>query len=518
MFGLMKSALRAVLLCAAFCPRADAREFTLLSYNVENLFDADRIAIYEDYAETGSQDAYSPAKLLRKMETVGKVLKTFNGGAGPEIVCFNELEMDFTPDSKVTDYAAFLEKYKGTTTEKMLTTGLNDEIRGLPVEALLLKHLEDHGMKGYHVVVGQDEPDFAALTSTDKRVHKKAQKNGLFSKFPVTDTKSHPTPDARDILEVTLDVDGHPLTVFVNHWKSGASDFAMEESRRFNAKTLRDRIDEIIAANPHADIVMAGDFNSQYKQTQAYPHMGKTGINDVLGSQGDEAATAAATNVSIYNLWHEIPQDSARHSDQYDGKWGTLMQIMVTPGLYDFDGVQYADNSFRVVSLQGVNAVTVGKLLLPDRWSNMGAGSGASDHFPIAAQFRTVEDKDPAKKIELTGPGKPPESGDLPPVYAGLKPADCPEFTSLVSGKATERMGEMFRVKGKISSKRPLAIEVHGDEYSLWTSNRDSPALKPVRQLDTGAPVELIGILSSHKGKLQFLVEDPSWVLKAGKS
>lgn len=514
----MKSVLRAALIGAALAHPAQAREFTFLSYNVENLFDADKIAIYDDYAETGEPDAYSPAKLLRKMETIGKVLKSFNGGAGPDIACFNELEMDFTPDSKVTDYAAFLEKYGKTTAQQMLTTGLNDEIRGLPVEALLLKYLEDNGIKGYHVAVGQDEPDFAALASTDKGVHKKGQKNGLFSKFPIKETKSHPTPDARDILEVTLDVEGHPLTVFVNHWKSGASDLGMEQSRRFNAKTLRDRIDQIVAENPNADIVMTGDFNSQYKQSLAYPHMGKTGINDVLGSQGDEKATATATNVAVYNLWHEIPSESQRHSDQYDGKWGTLMQIMVTPGLYDFNGVQYADNSFRVVVLDGVNAVVAGKLRIPDRWTNLGKGSGASDHFPVAAQFRTVADNDVAKKLELVNPGKPPANGDLAPVYSVLKPSDCPAFTADTASKATERMGEIFRVKGKVSSKRPLLIEVFGKEYSLWTSNKESPALRPVRQLDKGADVEIVGILSSHKGRMQFLVEDPSWVLKAGKS
>jgi endonuclease/exonuclease/phosphatase family metal-dependent hydrolase len=518
MFVGMKSALRAAFLCAALPLSAQAREFTLLSYNVENLFDADKIAIYDDYAETGEPNAYSPAKLLRKMESIGKVLKSFNGGTGPEVVCFNELEMDFTPDSKVTDYAAFLDKYKQTTAQQMLTTGLNDEIRGLPVEALLLKYLEDNGIKGYHVAVGQDEPDFAALASTDKGVHKKGQKNGLFSKFPIKETKSHPTPDARDILEVTLDVEGHPLIVFVNHWKSGASDFGMEQSRRFNAKTLRDRINQIVAENPNADIVMTGDFNSQYKQTLAYPHMGKTGVNDVLGSQGDEEATANATNLSVYNLWHEIPEESQRHSDQYDGKWGTLMQIMVTPGLYDFNGVQYADNSFRVVALDGINAVAAGNILLPRRWSNMGKGSGASDHFPVAAEFRTVEDKDVAKKLELVNPGKPPANGDLVAAYSALKPADCPEFTAEIASDPTGRLGEIFRVSGTVASKKPLLIKVHGDEYSLWMSNKESPALRPVRQLNQGDPVELIGILSSHKGRMQFLVEDSAWVLQAGKS
>jgi len=502
------------MLAAILALTAHAREFTLVTYNVENLFDADKVAIFEDYAETGQENAYSPQKVLRKMEGIAKVLKTFNDGSGPDIVCFNEFELDFTPDSSVQDYAAYLAKYRDTTAREMLTTGLNDEIRGLPVEALLLKHLADEGMSGYHVAIGADEPDFAAMESTDKNVHKKGHKNAVFSKFPVTSTKSYPTPDARDVLEVTLDVEGHPLVLFVNHWKSRASDLGAEQTRRFNAKTVRDRLDQIFAADASADVIVTGDFNSQYKQTAAHPYMGKTGLNDVLGSQGDENATATATNFSLYNLWHELPREAQRRSDHFEGKWGTLMQIMVTPGLYDYLGVQYVDNSFKVVVLDGLNAVT--SLDLPRRWSNMGPGSGTSDHFPVAATFRTVEEDDATRRLALKSPGMPATDGELVPVFAGLKPSQLPEFTAQTAENVAEKRGEIFRVKGTIISKKPLLIEVHGQEYSLWTSDKDSPALKPVRQLEKGAEVELIGILSDHKGRNQFLVEDPAWVLKAG--
>ena len=507
----MKSVRWALSLTVALLSGAQAREFSILTYNVENLFDADKVAIFEDYAETGDVNAYAPAKMLRKMEGIAKVLKSFNDGAGPDIIAFNELELDFTPDSKVTDYTAFLEKYKDMTAQKMLTTDLNDEIRGLPSEALLLKYLEDQGLKGYNVAVGADEPDFAALASTDKSVHKKGQKNGLFTKFPIKSVKSHPTPDARDVLEVELDVEGHPLVVFVNHWKSRASDLDSEQSRRFNAKTLRDRLDVIFAEAPSADVVVTGDFNSQYNQTQAYPHMGKTGVSDVLGSQGDEAATAKATNYSLYNLWHELPPEQ-RASDHHKGKWGTLMQSMITPGLYDQNGIQYVDNSFTVVALKGLNCVT--QLNIPRRWSSLGGGSGFSDHFPVAFRARVVADNDKSKRLEPPNPGVPPKDGAQRPVgFNRLKASELPPFDAEISAQLEKHTGEFFRVKGQISSLRPLAIDVGGTEYSLWASDKDSPALRPLRKLPVASTVELIGLLSSHKAKPQFLVEDPSWII-----
>ncbi len=500
----------AFLLVALFAPRGlHAREFAVLTYNVENLFDADKVAIFEDYAETGEANAYSPSKLLEKLRTITKVLKSINGGLGPEVACFNEFELDFTPGSKVADYPAFLEKYKGTTVEKMLTGGLNDEIRGLPVEALLLKHLEDEGLKGYHVAVGGDQPDFAALAIQGRGVHKKGHKNALFSRFPIVATRSHATPDARDILEATLDVEGHPFTIFVNHWKSGAGDFGSEQTRRFNAKTLRDRLDQLLQNDPSADILIVGDFNSQYNQSQAYPFMGQTGVNDVLGSQGDEAATASGRGFSLYNLWYEIPREH-RRSDQYDGKWGTLMQKMITPGLYDRNGIQYVDNSFQVVALDGINTRT--PLKLPRRWSNAGQGSGASDHFPVSARFRTVEDGDRAGRLALDKPGTSDGSQELVRIgLETLRPGAIPEFSPRDAKNIEKSMGEFFLVKGKLISRKPLTVEVHGTEYGLWFLDPD--LRKQAKKFPAESEMEFIGEFALHKGKLQFVVADPSWLL-----
>ncbi len=492
------------------CLPLSAREFSVVTYNVENLFDVDRVAMFEDYAETGEENAYSPAKLLKKIQTIGRVLKTFNEGAGPDIVCFNEFEIDFTPDSQAGDLARFLDKYRSTTVEKMLTAELDNEIRGLPVEALLLKHLNDEDMKGYHIAVGADEPDFAAMAIKGRGVHKKAHKNALFSKFPIMDTRSHATPDARDILEVTLDVDGHPFTVFVNHWKSGASDFASEQSRRFNAKTLRDRLDAIFKEDPAADILIAGDFNSQYNQLQVYSFMGQTGLNTVLGSQADEKATASSTTYSLYNLWYELPPE-LRRSDHYSGKWGTLMQKMVTPGLYDYSGIQYVDNSFDVVLVDNVNTVT--PLKLPKRWSNRGEGSGASDHFPISARFRTVSDGNTSRRIKLTSPGKDDGPAELFEVNThSIRPEDAPVFTKEITADTAKNMGEVFRVSGKVVSLKPLTLQVEGQEYLLWSPKVE--LRKQMQKYPKDSEVKLLGELGQHKGKLQFIVADVSWILE----
>lgn len=505
----MTPVLQAVLLSAALVLPAAAREFSVVTYNVENLFDVDGVAVFADYEDTGAAEAYSPAKLLVKIRNIAQVLRSFNQGAGPEIICFNEFEIDFSPETTAEDHAAFLAEYQNTTVDRMLTTELSDAVRGLPVEALLLKYLEDNGMTGYQVAIGQDQAKLEARAGHDRALRVKAHKNVLFSKFPITAWQSHPTPDARDILEATIDVEGHPLIILVNHWKSRASDVNAEQSRRLNAKTLRQRLVALLADNPSADILLAGDFNSQYNQRKAYPHLGQTAVNDVLGSQGDEAATAAATNYSLYNLWHELPP-AERFSDEYNGHWGTLMQMMVTPGLYDSQGVQYVDNSFEVVILDDLN--TVGPFKRPRRWTNAGAGGGFSDHFPISARFRTVEEGKANQRFTPVRPGSEDSPAGLLEVeYDKLNPAMVPDFTSAHAEHPERMMGDIFRATGTITSLRPLAIAVGGEEYLLHS--RDQDLRLELRSYPKGGQLEFLGEFSMHRGKFQFVVDDRKWIL-----
>jgi hypothetical protein len=301
---------------------AAGREFTVLAYNVENLFDLDGIALDKDYAiatEPG-KFAYTPEKLLTKLRNITRILAEFNEGRGPEIVCFQEFEYDRTPASSVGDWDAFLMYWAGTSVENMLTKELTESILGLPVEAFLFKHLEDEGLRGYRVV----KPPPGDSGS------KPAQNNVVFTKFPVTYFKVHPTRRARDILEVGVDIEGSEVIIFNNHWKSGASSSNTESIRVENAGVLRRRLDALLEENPRADIIIAGDLNSHYNQDEVLTEVARAGITDVLGSQGDEKAIRRPGGPDLYNLWYELPPQD-RRSDAWRGSWGTLMHILLTP-------------------------------------------------------------------------------------------------------------------------------------------------------------------------------------------
>jgi endonuclease/exonuclease/phosphatase family metal-dependent hydrolase len=476
-------------------------EFTVMSYNVENLSDVDRVAVYDDYLESPDDpNSYGPGKLARKLKTIATVLKSVNGGKGPDVVILNEIEVDHTPESKVADMAEFLKKYAGTTYEKMLAGELTDELRGLPSEAWLLKALEDEGLRGYTVIVG-DVPKEA-------QKHQDAITTGLLTRFPVLSKKTWQTPSARGILEAQLQVGERTFTIMVNHWKSGAGNPAMENTRLGNAKTVRVRLDQILQENPNADVILGGDFNSQYNQGQRYPFMTKTALQDVLGSQGEAKALGGEGKPDLYNLWFDVDPEQ-RYSDEYNGEWGTLIQMLVTRGLGDGKGVEYVPGSFHAVIVPGVNARE--PLGLPWRWTNYGAGWGASDHFPVIATFRLSDGAKPSSggvaKSSL------PQKEALKVGYERVdrnKLRNANILQNATSEELARAIGEFFLVEGTLSKIRPLEIEVGGKPYPLYAY--DNNLKDAIRAMAKGSQVKLVGELGVYKGKLQFIVQDLSWI------
>jgi len=489
-------------------PRLGA--LTVVAYNVENLFDGDGVAMYEDY----QPDRYTPAHLVTKVRNIAGVLARAGEGAGPDIAIFNEIELDQRSDEGVGP-EGWGKAFAGRKLEDLLKPegSLDPDVAGLPAEAWLLKACEEAGLKGYHVASSDEKPgDYESGRP-------RAVRNVIFSRFPIRKTRTLETPNARGILEVVLDVEGHPLTVFANHWKSGAGDPEAEGTRRENARTLRARLDEIFAADPAADVIIAGDLNSHYNQNRRYREMKETGINDVLGSQGNELALRSGKD--LYNLWFELPSNN-RGSDIYQNEWGTLMHLIVSRGLYDKSGVQYVDNSFLVLKIPGLNADVFGR---PVRWSRGRTPAGFSDHFPISAEFRIAGEGDKAAWMPLSQPSRT-ESGSGHPVpvetslvdlfQSAVEASGLPAGTDLRDGACSGRVLCVRDAPAAMNDRGHVDIELLGQSYNVFT--HDKRLRSEIRKrVSHGGKLSFYGELGTYKDRWQFLIHGPEWLVPPAK-
>lgn len=474
--------------------QSDNQEYTLVTYNIENLFDADGVAVFDDYRKTDAtgDPLYTKEDVFTKIQNAIHVLKRYNAGKGPDVIAMVELESDFTPDDEIAP-AEFLKTYEHTTLEQMLGEGFNDDIADLPSHLLLLKGMTDAGLWSYELEVGKSELN-------NRNEPENVQKTVTYSRFPIQKekTKTHPLHRARPILETWIDVNGHDLVVFNNHWKSGASSAEMEKIRLQNAEVLRNRLDELLAETPNLDIILAGDFNSDYNQSHRY-QFDKTAVNDVLGSIGDEEKVANGTTDYVFNLWYDFPMYK-RGSDTYRGLWGTLMQIMITSGLYDDEGLQYVDNSMDVGDFDFNTYSTSGE---PKRWSSVFDGSGYSDHLPVSMKFRIADpnatytdfsENDDQAWRAIKVQYHLPKSYYTEEEFTAGDPRENPKFyDEYVNANATVTPNYDFVVDG-------ITYDVYSPTFRL------DEVLKEIAGTDI--IINFYGRFTQFRGHWQFVVED----------
>jgi len=477
---------------------AQERDFTVMAYNVENLFDTDEVSLYADFPATGeSPHRWTPEKLSRKLSSIIAVLKSVDKGKGPDILVLNEIEVDHTPDSAV-GIAEFIAQNRGVDYRKLLRSDMPAALRGAPAEAWLAKALEDEGLAGYHVALGEVQ-DLA----------KESIRNVILSRFPIRATRQHRTQDSRAIVEARLDLGGRSLHVFANHWKSGAGNPAAERTRMQNAGVLRERLDEILRESPDAEIIVAGDLNSHHDQSRRHPYMPETAMEDVLRAQGDPGKLRAEGGADLYNLWYDVdPKD--RRTDEFRGEWGTLMHIVVSRGLADGKGLEYVGGSFGSIALPGINVQASNGL--PWSWTNFGPGAGLSDHLPVIARFRVIGADAPAGESPLRRP-KVDAERPIPSFAPDLdrRTLRSAETVAAMGDEAlAAAMGEAFRIEGALEGGRAVRVKVGERAYPVYVP--DENLLQAVRAMPANSPVSWIGRLGFHRGDLQFIIERPEWI------
>jgi endonuclease/exonuclease/phosphatase family metal-dependent hydrolase len=208
---------------------------------------------------------------------------------------------------------------------------------------------------------------------------------GFLSRVEITGVRAHTVGDfagepLRYILEVELEYRGRKLSVFNNHWKSKTEGVeATAEGRRRAARVLVNRVDQLLSADPGADLLVLGDFNENLEELEKGEALRAVGSPQEAGAGGG--------GVRLYDPWFELPP-SGRGSADYQGRWQTPDHMLLAAGLFDRRGFGYRPGDFRVVRSP---FLVQGPQGFPRRFltGRSGAGDrGTSDHLPLCIQLR----------------------------------------------------------------------------------------------------------------------------------
>lgn len=307
-------------------------EITVLTYNVQNIFDAvDNGTEYYEYDPGNGEwnDILYNTRLLNLSE----VIKTSVKG-GPDIIALQEVENLHV----VTD----------------------------------LRELYLKGM-GYRDIAATAKEDSAVQVAVISRIP--------FDSVFVHDISCGLSENLRPVLEVDFQTGTKRVYLFNNHWKSrigGA--FETEYQRRYSAMILKERIESIFKSDPSAEIVALGDFNESHDEyirtggeycTALIPFsesaMPDCSSSLVLTGNLDNLSFSPKAFV-MYDPWFNEQKEVGSYF--YKSEWETIDHCMII-GLSSLPEFSVAGAAF-LLTPEGI----------PAEW-NKRAGTGYSDHLPL---------------------------------------------------------------------------------------------------------------------------------------
>jgi endonuclease/exonuclease/phosphatase family metal-dependent hydrolase len=218
----------------------------------------------------------------------------------------------------------------------------------------------------------------------------------ILSRIPITAVKTHQLQvngpqRLRHIQEVDIQIDEHPVILFNNHWKSklGGAE-ATELSRIEAAGIIKRRIAEIASENPSADVIVIGDFNENVDEFSHTGSLYQTALlptdielpadfsrKSIFYTFNPEDASVNGDTVILFSCWAHSTESGSYF---FRGRWETIDNILLSPGLFDDQGISF--ESFEVVK----RAFMVNEKGTPYRWESR-RKEGYSDHLPLAATF-----------------------------------------------------------------------------------------------------------------------------------
>ncbi len=324
--------------CSLPFPDNGSGSITILTYNVQNIFDAvDNGTEYYEYDP--SNGSWNEALYNLRLLNLSEVIKASVKG-GPDVVALQEIENLHVAEDLIDRY-----------------------LKGM----------------GYEDVCVTAKPDSAVQVGIISRIP--------FDSVTIHDFFTDEYESGRPVLEVKIAVGSENLYLFNNHWKSrlgGAQE--TEEQRIMSAMVVEGRIGSILLADPGAKIVVAGDLNESHDEYIRNGGVYRTALCPGADSTGAGVSCLPVSGKippdtgTLYEPWFNETEREGSYC--YSGSWETVDHCLAGEGLFSGNGLKYL--SFSVTALPFI----VDGEGLPAAWDKE-KGTGYSDHLPLLLTLGT---------------------------------------------------------------------------------------------------------------------------------
>jgi endonuclease/exonuclease/phosphatase family metal-dependent hydrolase len=312
-----------------------AKVVVLCVWNLENLFD-DR----DDRRRQPDEDfdnwfVADPAAREQKYRRLAEALLRLNNGIGPDVIAGNEVE-----------------SYRAA---ELLKDELNAQ---LPAGALRY--------------------EFVAMKELDAGRHIAPC---VISRYPLSRAKL--LGRRQRILQVTVSVNGHDLTLVAAHWTSQLSDQGEDETRgRFAyADTIYAAYAAEVRANPRADYVVCGDFNDPPDADPVAKNLRLTGDANLVTPDANPPLLFGPLSNKSPDLY----------GTYYYSRPLIYDQVGLSAGMLDDEGWSYVPGSVRVPTDGLIRSGS--RTRRPWRFGTKtddAVGRGYSDHFPVVVTLKVA--------------------------------------------------------------------------------------------------------------------------------
>jgi predicted extracellular nuclease len=299
-----------------------------MSYNVENLYDtADDPNVPDEEFLATSEKMWNTERYQKKLDDISRVISEINPLELPEIVGLAEIENQMVLEDLVnTDQ---LKNQYGIIHEE------SPDYRGIDVALLYRK---DAFMEISHETLPVNFPD-------------------------------DPKFKTRDILYVKGVLGKKEVHIFVNHWPSRiGGDDKTEPKRILAASVLKSKVDQILATDLKARIIIMGDMNDEPVNRS---------LKETLGADAPDSGS------KLVNL--TLPEKNAGFGTYfYNGNWNMLDNLVVSEEILHGSGMKVEGQKGTVFHNDWMIYTNKDGIKTPNRtYVGNKYVAGVSDHFPV---------------------------------------------------------------------------------------------------------------------------------------